>query len=344
MKKILIATGIFPPDIGGPAQYAKNLLEEFLRRGFKARVLSYKTEKRLPPGLRHLWYFFRLLFVLPDSDLIIALDTFSVGLPAVLAAKIFNKKIIIRTGGDFLWESYVERTGHLIALPRFYEKMPVLSVKEKIVFSLTKFLLKNCSALVFSTSWQKEIFERYYGLKSNKSFIIENFFGEKITSSAPKEKNFIYAGRPLKLKNLEILKGAFGEAAKQDSGLKLEIITGRPYSEVMEKLRRCYAAILVSLSEISPNFILDAISANKPFILTKETGLYEKLKDIGIFINPLDKNDIKEKILSLANDKIYEETKNKIENFNFRHAWEEIASEFLNVFSCLDDKTGADES
>jgi len=30
--KILIATGIYPPDIGGPAKYAKSLAEELESR------------------------------------------------------------------------------------------------------------------------------------------------------------------------------------------------------------------------------------------------------------------------------------------------------------------------
>ncbi|MBU4256800.1 glycosyltransferase, partial [Patescibacteria group bacterium] len=126
--KILIATGIFPPDIGGPAKYAKNLSEEFLKRGNEVNVLAYKTEKKLPIGIRHCLYFFRVVFNLHKTDLIIALDTFSVGLPAVIAAKIFNKKIIIRTGGDFFWESYVERSGNLITLKQFYEVKPALNL------------------------------------------------------------------------------------------------------------------------------------------------------------------------------------------------------------------------
>ncbi len=91
--KILICTGIYPPDIGGPAYYAKELNDEFLRQEHHAKVLAYKLEKRLPTGIRHLFYFFRILFVVLKIDLIISLDTFSVGLPAVLAAKIFRKKL-----------------------------------------------------------------------------------------------------------------------------------------------------------------------------------------------------------------------------------------------------------
>ena len=47
MSKILICTGIYPPRIGGPAQYAKEVKEELERRGNIVKVLTYKLEYKL---------------------------------------------------------------------------------------------------------------------------------------------------------------------------------------------------------------------------------------------------------------------------------------------------------
>lgn len=330
--RLLIATGIFPPDIGGPAEYAKNLFEEFSAQGYKVKVLTYKIEKKLPIIIRHIFYFLKIIFYIYKVDLIIALDTFSVGLPAVLAAKIFNKKIIVRVGGDFLWENYVETTGNLITLSDFYGNIPDLSLKQKIIFYFSGFVFRNCARLVFSTEWQKIIMEKNYNLDNKKSLIIENFYGDKLANFEPKEKNFIFAGRMIKLKNLEMLKSAFSEAFKENKNIKLEIISGISQEELMERIRRCYAVILPSLSEVSPNFILDAIRADKPFILTKETGFQDKLGRAGIFIDPLNKEDIKNKILFLSDDNVYNEYKRKIANFKFNHSWKKIADEFLAIY------------
>ena len=73
--------------------------------------------------------------------------------------------------------------------------------------------------------------------------------------------------------------------------------SGETFEKFMERISRCYAVILASLGDISPNMILDAIRHNKPFILTKETGLYDRLKNIAIFVDPENTDDIKEKIL-----------------------------------------------
>lgn len=333
--KIVIATGIYPPDIGGPAQYAKNLAEEFQKTGHSIKVVTFRIEKKLPTGIRHLFYFFRILPSLFGVDFIIALDTFSVGLPTVLAAKILRKKVIIRTGGDFLWESYVERTGDMVLFREFYKtRFEKFNLKEKIIFRLTKFTLKFCSAVVFSVEWQKDIFTLAYSLNSNINFIVENFYGPKIEDSESdnfSKKIFISATRPLKWKNHEMLKKAFLLAQKENKDIVLDEEPA-PYEKFLEKIKNCYAVILVSLGDISPNMILDAIRAEKPFILTKENGLNNRLKDIGVFVDPLNIEDIKNKILFLSDSSNYKIVKEKIKQFNFTHLWTGIYEEFISIY------------
>jgi hypothetical protein len=61
--KILIATGIYPPKIGGPAQYALNLKNEFEKMGHGVRVKTYGIEGKLPTGFRHLFFFFKIIYI-----------------------------------------------------------------------------------------------------------------------------------------------------------------------------------------------------------------------------------------------------------------------------------------
>ena len=66
--KILIATGIYPPDIGGPAQYAFNLEQEWKKLGHEVRVIKFSDVRYLP---RYSAYclFLKVLFVLPKRIL-----------------------------------------------------------------------------------------------------------------------------------------------------------------------------------------------------------------------------------------------------------------------------------
>src|SRR3989344_1679482 len=274
--KIVIATGIYPPEIGGPAQYAKNLKIEFEALKHEVKVLTFRLENKLPTGIRHFWFFLRCLIFFPMADFIIALDTFSASWPAVLAAKILGKKIIIRTGGDFLWEWYVERTGDLVLLKDFYKtRQSKLNFKEKLVFKLSRWTVRHASRLIFSTEWQKEIWLAPYNLDIKKTTIVENYYGLKEPSFPPTEKNFLAGTRPLKWKNDIRLSEAFRKDRIKNARIVYDNTT-KPFDKFMDQVARCYAVILVSLGDVSPNLILDAIRHNKPFILTRETGFYEK--------------------------------------------------------------------
>lgn len=329
MKKILISTGIYPPHIGGPAQYAKNLKEAFEKLGHEVKVKTYRVERYLPRGVRHLFFFLKILPALFWSDFAIALDTFSVGVPTVTAGALLKRPVIIRTGGDFLYEQYVERTGKLVLLREFYKtELRNFSWKERIIFRLTHWELARASFVVFNTFWQRYIWAKPYALDLTRTQIIENFYGPKLPSYEPGRKNFIGGARPLKWKNFETLKRTFSIVKQKAPDLFLDLATA-PYEQFLSKIQHSYAVILVSLGDISPNMILDALRANKPFILTHETGLYDKLRDVGIFVNPLAAEDIAEKILFLSQPKNYENAKRKIEGFSFTHGWDEIAREFL---------------
>jgi len=331
MAKILICTGIYPPLIGGPAQYAKEVADEFRRRGHEVKVLTYNYERKMPVLIRHEFFFWRTLFNLRGVDFLFILDTFSVGWPAVAAAKILRKKTLIRTGGDFLWERYVERTENLVLLKNFYQKSRGdFNWQEKIIFLITKWTMEDASAIIFSTEWQRQIFEKAYDLNPAKSFIIENFYGQKLPMIEKTNRTFIAGTRPLKWKNIDLLKKAFLEAKESDPTIELDT-AGAPYDEFMKKIRESYAVILTSLGDISPNMILDAIRMNTPFILTRETGLYERLKDVGLFVDPENPADIKEKILYLADRTHHRIAQEKINEFNFTHTWAEICDEILVV-------------
>jgi len=366
MSKILICTGIYPPQIGGPAQYAKEVGRTFRDQGHTVRVLTYGLERKLPQIIRHKFILWRASIAIvtmglkglnrhsdkntdKSADFILALDTLSVGWPSVVAAKIWRKKILIRTGGDFLWESYVERTGDLVLFKNFYETCrDKLNFKERMIFNITKWTLQNADAVIFSTEWQRDIFTKFYNLDSHKNFIVENFYGSKIGNWAQKldsdshknqaqklgKKIFVAGTRQLKWKNIDRLKQAFSIVKNNIAEIDINLST-YAYEKFLDKIKNSYAVILVSLGDISPNMILDAIRAGRPFILTRENGLTPRIKDIAIFCNPEDPKDIAEKILWLSDEKNYSEQKKKIFDFNFTHSWQEIVKEITDVVGKL---------
>jgi glycosyltransferase involved in cell wall biosynthesis len=334
--RILIASGIYPPDIGGPAQYARNLYETWKKQGHDVKVAAYRWERAFPPIVRHILYLLKVMRKGWNADLILVLDTWSAAVPTMAACGMMRKKYIVRTGGDFLWESYTERSGDLVLFRDFYDKsLNKLSGKEKLVFRWGGSSLRKAVAVIFSTDWQKRIFEKAYALEPKKDFIVENFCGARETFADPDNRMFVAGTRDLKWKNVELLRDAFADA-RAEIGRKgladIELDTGKAvYDSFVEKIRRSYAVILVSLGDISPNMILDAIRAGTPFILTKETGIAGRVKDCAIFVDPEDKKDIAEKIVWLADPANRALQAKKVRRFSWTHTWDEIADEIIRI-------------
>ncbi len=329
--KILITTGIYPPKIGGPAQYAKNLRDTFIEQGYQVRVATYTIESRLPTGLRHLFFLVKILPSVLWSDRVVALDTYSVGLPTVFACKVLGKKSVIRTGGDFLWENYVERTRKKILLRDFYKtEVEHFNLKEKVIFLLTGWVLNNVGHLVFSTDWQRQIFLAPYKLALGHTSVIENYYGPKESDLEPKGIEFVASARKLVWKNLDLLTTVFERIKKKNQQTRL-LLDNLPYNKFMERMASCYAVVLVSLGDISPNMIMDAIRLNRPFICTREVGIYDRIREAGLFIDPQNESEIEEAVGYLLSEEGYKEAKRKVSSFNYVHTWRDIVGEFLEI-------------
>jgi glycosyltransferase involved in cell wall biosynthesis len=314
--KILIATGLSSNDVGGPAQYAANLKAEFDKLGHVSRIVKYSS---IEVSFLQIWP--HVIW----ADSIVALDTFSVGVPGVLAAKILRKKIAIRIGGDFLWSAYVNRTGEPITLATFYDKIPRLNLKEKFILFLTRFMLRNASYLAFNTEWQRNIWSGFYKIPAGRSGVIRNFIPtrHKTGGSASPHggRNFLWAGRLIPEKNPDMLKK-----------LGVEIVTGESHEKVLEKIKNSYTVVSLAFTDICPNFIIEAASFNKPFVMTRETGLSEIFPKGGIFVNPLDKRKIEEAMEAMLDQNTYNKHVEELKSLNLSHSWEEMAQEFINIW------------
>lgn len=121
-KRILIATGLFPPEIGGPATYSKLLLDKLPQYGFSVKVFPFREVARFPYGVKHIVYLLRLIRYAWGSDIVYAQDPVSVGFPAALATLLTRKVFILKIVGDRAWEKGVEKYGVKESLDEFLGK------------------------------------------------------------------------------------------------------------------------------------------------------------------------------------------------------------------------------
>ena len=106
-KKILLATGLYPPESGGPATYTKVLYDELPGVGIGVAVVKFSAVRKFPVIIRHLVYVYLLLKKTASADYIYAMDPVSVGLPAYIASVVSRKPLVLKVVGDYAWEQGV---------------------------------------------------------------------------------------------------------------------------------------------------------------------------------------------------------------------------------------------
>ena len=331
-QKILIVTPLYPPDSGGPATYAFGLETALKEVGVSVEVVSFTKFLKHPSGIRHLIFFVHVLKKMKYADSVIVLDTVSVAIPTVLASLFRRRKLIIRVGGDFVWERFVERTKKKVLLSQFYTSNQPLSIKEKMLIWVQRnFVLARADRIVFSTSWQRDIWKAPYRFHAEKVHVIENAYAsEDRAVSKSESQTVVWIGRDIVLKNVDVLDKAMIKVQKEFPHVEYEKYTGINHAEVMNVLRDARMLVIPSVSEVSPNLALEAISIGVPVLLTRDCGLREVLWYSVIWIDSLDERDIYSQIKLLMNDETYTRAKEKARAFASERTYKELVQEFLN--------------
>lgn len=120
--RVLVATGVYPPESGGPATYVATLQRELPQRGISLEVVPFRWVRRLPPGIRHIAYGWSLLVRACGMRALFAQDPVSVGLPAALVQAVARLPFAIKVVGDFAWEQGTSRFGVTDLLDEFLAK------------------------------------------------------------------------------------------------------------------------------------------------------------------------------------------------------------------------------
>lgn len=185
MKKILIVTGIFSPDIGGPATYADIISKTLTERKFDVKIITYskagkskdekikisRVSKRWPWFLRHIIYATKVFFAGRKFDVIYSLSTINGSIPSLISAKFFKKKFYMRIAGDYAWQVAMEKEKTDLAIDDFQEGKKRGWIK--FLFSLQKFLCKKADLVIVPSEYLECIVKKW-GVSANKIKVIYN--------------------------------------------------------------------------------------------------------------------------------------------------------------------------
>ena len=151
--KVLIATGLYPPDIGGPATYATMLETELPARGIDVEVIPFLVVRKYPKGSRHLVYTFKVFWAAGSSDVVYALDSISVGLPAWMASLLRRRPFLVRLGGDYAWEQGRQRFGITQTLDEYTHEPDWSHRMVRVLARIQRFVVNRAKRVIVPSKY-----------------------------------------------------------------------------------------------------------------------------------------------------------------------------------------------
>ena len=182
-KRILIATGIFPPDIGGPATMLEAMAHEFIKNDFQVKILTYAEDSKKSKGnfevirvnKKKKWKkfcFLKKMYKYSDwADVIYVTDTYSVGYFAYLMKKYLDKKYVLRFAGDSAWETAVAQGWTSDYIVDFQEKK--YSEEIESLKNRRSMIMKNADTVIAVSNFMKDLATKI-GVQEDKIKVIYN--------------------------------------------------------------------------------------------------------------------------------------------------------------------------
>lgn len=366
-KNILIATGLYPPDIGGPATYVRMLEEELPTKNIGCTIVPFTHIRHLPKVIRHVVYTWKLIKQVRSADAIYALDPVSVGAPAFLVSMIFRKPFLIRLGGDYAWEQGQQRFGLEMLLDEYTVDKNSAPWQVRTLAMVQSFVVRRAAKVIVPSTYMKGVVETW-GVKTERITVIYSaLFPLEVTQSHEElRKEFGYTGpvlltsaRLTPWKGIDTVLEVFVSILKSHPNAKFVIAGDGPQKELLEQKtsdlhistsviftgrlskeelgKRVKAAdvfVLNTAYEGLSHQLLEVMDIGVPIVTTEVGGNPELIqKDVSGFLVPC--NDVSELVESIERLLASEDLRSrfathaKVRTKNFNK--DEVVEQFVNM-------------
>ena len=357
--KILIATGIYPPDIGGPATYSKLLFDELPPKGVKVSVLSFGEVRKLPKIIRHIVYFFKLLAQSSGADIIFAQDTVSVGFPSLWASKILRKRFFVRVPGDHAWEQSTQRFRITDSIDEFQDKK--YDWRVEILRKIQKMTVNGADTVITPSHYFKQLVSKWVR-NPGKVFCIYNGIDLSViskTSGVYEPKTIISAGRLVPWKGFPVLivmmrslpewklfiagdgpmrKELENSAIQKGVNERVFFLGQIPRKELIQKIQNSEVFVLNTSFESFSFQVVEAMAAGTPVVTTNIGNLSEIIDNgkSGILITPNNEKTLIHSIKHLSSNKIFRdrtiiEAQKKSQQFSIENTVDNLLKLFFKI-------------
>ncbi|MEK7101811.1 MAG: glycosyltransferase family 4 protein [Patescibacteria group bacterium] len=298
--KLLIATPLYPPEIGGPATYAKLLFEGLPERGIEVEMVKFSDVRHLPKLIRHVAYYRRVLKAARNADVVLALDPVSTGLPAMKAARRAGKPFVVKIVGDYAWEQGQQRFGITQTLDDFVQTTHVPFLVRLLRRIQTR-VAQGAVRVIVPSEYLKDIVIQW-GIPEKKITIINNSIQLPAHIPTPEKKKgeflIVSAGRPVPWKGFEAIKRLQNERPHWH----VFIASGLPREQALGWMKAADVFVLNSRYEGFPHALVEAMTLGTPVIATDTRGNRAVAGETALYIPPGDEEELRKAVMDTEND------------------------------------------
>ncbi len=310
--RILLVTGIFPPEIGGVASAMAEAAKELRASGHEILVVTYgdpsadagvvRVSRSGTVVARYLRMLRTIRRLSTADTIVLTTDVFSVGIPARAAVMGRRNRFFVRLGGEWAWETAVER-GRFAGTLRAYWQRPggmrrlfeeqlyrwILGRAER-VFATSRLLHAVLGKCAPRTPWT---------IVPNPAPMIPSALATRVAEVARPHhpRRFLYVGRFARVKNVPFLATVLralaargvpfqmtfvgeGETRAETERLlqgvdQVAFVGASARARVLERLADADVLLLPSLTDVCPNVVAEAHALGIPVVMTAEHGLPE---------------------------------------------------------------------
>lgn len=177
--KIVLATPLYPPELGSPATYIKELAEQ-LRDEHEVVIVAYAStseripgttlvtvSKRRPLPIRLVKFFISLYKVAQGADIIYVQNALAAGLPAILVGRLRHIPVVLRFVSDEAWERALREHRTKKQLDAFLAE-PQGGWPTKLIMMIQGFVLRRASYVAVPSAFLCSLLVRIYGIDTRR--------------------------------------------------------------------------------------------------------------------------------------------------------------------------------
>ncbi|MCX6786441.1 MAG: glycosyltransferase family 4 protein [Candidatus Kaiserbacteria bacterium] len=252
LVKIILATPVFPPEIGGPATYTKELAKR-LRDEHEVVIVAYAStseridgttlftiSKRRTLPIRLIKYFLTLFKASRGADVIYVQNAMAAGFPAVLVGMIRHIPVVLKFVGDEAWERASQEQRTKKRLEEFLAA-PEGGLRAWIRMALQGFVLRHADIVTTPSAYLRDVIVRTYRIKNERAVVNYNAGEETETApftATPVPHQIVTTARLVEWKGIDGIIRAIALLKKKFPDVRAIIVGDGPEEERLRKFAR----------------------------------------------------------------------------------------------------------